>query len=180
MAVESGTDLERSPSVRAVSGGFDDYVEARWDRLVRSAVLLGAPVHGAEDVVQTTLATCYLKWERVARADDVDAYVHRMLINTIAASRRRRWSGERATETLPDRPLDDATDRVVDSRAVVDALARLPRGQREAVVLRFYVDLTEAQAAAALGVAVGTVKSRCARALAALALDPTLRPEEGR
>jgi RNA polymerase sigma-70 factor (sigma-E family) len=160
--------------------GFDEFVAARWTRLVRSAVLLGADVHAAEDVVQTALAKCHRRWARVTRADDVDAYVHRVLINTLLDSRRRRWWGETPTEVLPEAgpsvpSVDDVAGGVAESDAMRGALLRLPLGQREVVVLRFYADLTEQQTAAALGVALGTVKSRTSRALAALAADASLR-----
>ncbi|GAA5147997.1 SigE family RNA polymerase sigma factor [Nocardioides marinquilinus] len=157
--------------------GFDEFVAARWTRLVRSAVLLGADVHAAEDVVQVALAKCHRRWTRVTRADDVDAYVHRVLINTLLDSRRRRWWGETPTEALPEagRSVDDVAGAVAESDAMRGALLRLPLGQREVVVLRFYADLTEQQTATALGVALGTIKSRTSRALAALAADESLR-----
>jgi DNA-directed RNA polymerase specialized sigma24 family protein len=63
---------------------FSEYVAARWARLVRSAVLLGCPHAEVEDLVQTTLERCLVKWRKVQRADDRDAYVHRILINTFA------------------------------------------------------------------------------------------------
>lgn len=165
---------------RAQPLSFDAYVQARWTRLVRTAVLLGVDAHTAEDVAQTTLARCFLKWERVAAVRDTDAYVHRVLINTVNERGRRRSTSERPTANFPDSIIADDTELVARNRAILDALGRLPEGQREAVVLRFYADFTEAQAAAALGVAVGTIKSRCARALAALAGDPDLQEMEDR
>lgn len=159
---------------------FESFVDARWSRLVRSAVLLGADVHTAEDLVQTALARCFFKWDKVARAEDLDAYVHRVLINTLKAWRRRRWTGEVPSVAVPDPGIPDDTPRIDQHRALLAALGRLPHGQREAVVLRYYADFTEARTADALGIAVGTVKSRCARALAALAADPSLQNEEDR
>lgn len=58
------------------------------------------------------------------------------------------------------------------------ALDGLPRGQRAVVVLRYFEDLTEAQAAGVLGISVGTVKSQCSRALTALRASPRLQREE--
>lgn len=153
---------------------FTSYVAARWPRLVRSAVLLGCSPAEAEDVVQTTLERCLLHWRRVRRAADRDAYVHRVLINTFTSARRRRWSGERPTEELPDRPAPDPTTTVDDAGVVLRALERLSTDQRAAIVLRYYAHLSEQQMAGVLGVAPGTVKSRCARALATLAEDPAL------
>lgn len=153
---------------------FDEYVAGRWTRLVRSVVLLGADAHAAEDVVQTVLARLHPQWAKVTRSDDVDAYVHRALINALVSSRRRRWWGERPTDVLPEVVGDDVTAAIATRDALRAALLRLPLGQRQVVVLRFYADLTEQQAATALGVALGTVKSRTSRALATLAGDPSL------
>lgn len=153
---------------------FGEFVAARWPRLVRSAVLLGCSPAEAEDVVQAALERCLVRWSAVQRASDRDAYVHRVLINTFTSSRRRRWTGERPTEVLPDRAADDDTARVDDADAVLRALARLPHEQRAAVVLRYYAHLTEQQMASVLDVAAGTVKSRLSRALSALATDPDL------
>ena len=157
-----------------VEDEFTSYVAARWARLVRSAVLLGCSPAEAEDVVQTTLERCLLHWRRVRRAADRDAYVHRALINTFTSARRRRWSGERPTAELPDRPAPDPTTTVDDADLVLRALERLSTDQRAAIVLRYYVHLSEQQMAGVLGVAPGTVKSRCARVLATLAEDPAL------
>jgi len=57
------------------------------------------------------------------------------------------------------------------------ALRRLPRRQRAVVVLRYFDDLTEAETAVVLGISVGTVKSQCSKALAALRVDPDLQPD---
>lgn len=153
---------------------FEDYVAARWPRLVRSAVLMGADPHAAEDLVQTALTRSYVAWGRVSRAQDPDAYVHRILINTLIDSRRRRWWGETPTEVLPEAGVPDGTDEVVRVDALRAALARLVEGQRQVLVLRYYADLTEAQIASVLGVSRGTVKSRASRGLALLEADPDL------
>lgn len=153
---------------------FEDYVAARWPRLVRSAVLMGADPQAAEDLVQTALTKCYVSWTRVCRAQDPDAYVHRILINSLIDSRRRRWWGETPTEVLPEAGVPDGTDEVARDDALRSALARLVPGQRQVLVLRYYADLSEVQIASALGVSAGTVKSRASRGLAALEADPTL------
>jgi RNA polymerase sigma-70 factor (sigma-E family) len=158
---------------------FTDFVVARWARLVRSAVFLGCSTAEAEDVVQTTLEKCLASWSRVERAGDRDAYVYRVLVNTFRRSRRRRWTGERPTGTLPDHVVPDPTAGVDDMDAITRALARLTDDQRAAVTLRFYAGLDERQMAEALGVAAGTVKSRLSRALGALAQDPTLEELRG-
>jgi RNA polymerase sigma-70 factor (sigma-E family) len=153
---------------------FSQYVAARWPRLVRCAVLMGCTPVEAEDLAQATVERCLLKWSRVQRAQDRDAYVHRILINTFRASLRRRWTGEQPTEHLPDRHQDNETGRIDDADAVVRALQRLSADQRCVVVLRYYVHLREHQTASALGIAPRTVKSRLSRALKTLGQDPSL------
>ena len=151
---------------------FDQYVAARRTALVRSAVLLGCPPADAEDVVQAALLRCFRHWRRVQGADRPDAYVYRVLVNTLRDDRARRWHDERPTDTLPDRVEhpDHAT-----GLAVREALSRMDFGQREVLVLRYYADLSEADIAAVLGIAPGTVKSRASRGLHALAADESLR-----
>lgn len=157
---------------------FGEYVAARWTRLVRAAVLLGCTPHEAEDVVQAALTRCLTKWSRVRRADDRDAYVHRIVVNTFIDQRRRRWRGELPSEHLPERAVADGAVATVDRVGLERALANLTEEQRIAVVLRYYLDLSESQMAAVLAVAPGTVKSRLSRALKALGADPNLAEQE--
>lgn len=154
---------------------FEDYVAARGRALWRSAWLLTGDGHAADDLLQTALTKCWQRWDHVARADSVEAYVRRVLVTTYIDGRRRRWIGEVPTETLPDRP--DRAPEPTERADVVRALAGLPRGQRAVLILRFYEDLTEAQAAEALGVTVGTVKSQTSRALAALRRSALIQEE---
>lgn len=151
---------------------FEEYVAARRAALIRSAVLLGCPERDAEDVVQSALLRCYRHWRTVRRADRPDAYVYRVLVNTLRDERSRRWHGETPTPDLPEGVVeaDHAT-----GLAVRAALARMPAQQRDVLVLRYYADLAEADIARVLGIAPGTVKSRAARALQALAAEETLR-----
>jgi RNA polymerase sigma-70 factor (sigma-E family) len=165
--------------VDIASVDFDEYVAASWPRLVRAAMLLGCAHHEAEDTVQTALTRCLVKWPKVRRADDRDAYVHRILVNTYITSKRRRWHGERPTQHLPETPTEDATDEIIERDSVRQALLRLPLDQRVAVTLRYFLNLSEAQMATALNVAPGTVKSRLSRALKTLSADPDLANIEG-
>jgi RNA polymerase sigma-70 factor (sigma-E family) len=147
---------------------FEAYVAGRWDSLVRSALFLGCSREDAEDLVQTTLVRCFRHWERVRRARQVDAYVHRSLVNAHYKARGRRWTGEVPTDDPPDRA---ARDRVAESDARADllrVLRPLSADHRTVLVLRFIADLTEQQTAEVLEIPVGTVKSRVARALAAI------------
>lgn len=153
---------------------FSEYAAARWRVLLRAGVLLGCSAAEAEDLAQQTLLRCYLKWTHVQRADDRNAYVARLQLNLLRQARRRRWTGERAAGHLPEGVTDDATGRVDDADALMRALAGLSEGQRQAVVLRYYLQLSEQQIADLAGVAPGTVKSRLSRGLDALAASPGL------
>jgi len=156
----------------------DDYrafVEARYARLVRAAVLFGSGEQDAEDAVQETLIRCYSSWGRVSAANDRDAYVYRVLVNGISRSRRRRWRGEIPCQELPEpSPTDDPAAEVSLSHCIRASLDRLTHEQRQVLVLRYFADLTEAQIATVLAIAPGTVKSRASRAIAALSEDESL------
>jgi RNA polymerase sigma-70 factor (sigma-E family) len=128
--------------------------------------------------VQTALARAYLRWDRI-RADDPTAYVRRVLFTAHADWWRRKWRHEYPTGELPEQvaPGDHADEHAERDRLRL-ALAALTPRERAVVVLRFYEDLSERETAAALGIAVGTVKSSCARALTKLRTSPLL--EEAR
>jgi len=147
---------------------FAEFVRTQWRDLVRAAIFLGANPDEAEDLAQQTLVRCYASWQRVTDASNRDAYVYRMLLNQLRDVRRTRWWRGRV-DVEADRPVDDVSSQVVVADAVHQALDGLTKQQRDVVVLRYFVQLTEAQTAAALGIPTGTVKSRLSRALAALA-----------
>jgi RNA polymerase sigma-70 factor (sigma-E family) len=153
---------------------FATYAENAWPSLVRSAVFLGCRLPEAEDLAQTTLARCYAAWAKVRAADNRDAYVYRVLVNSLRDSRRRRWWGERPTEDLPEGRATGRSDEMADvdtADAIHRALAGLSKVNRDVVVLRYFAQLNEQQTAQALGVPAGTVKSRLSRALRQLASD---------
>ena len=150
---------------------FAEYARESWGTLVRAAVFLGCTVPEAEDLAQTTLVRCYTSWDRVATADNREAYVYRMLRNCLRDSKRRRWWAERPTERIPDSASPDRTAHVDTADAVHRAMEGLSRINREVVVLRYFVQLTEQQTADVLDIPTGTVKSRLSRALAQLAAD---------
>jgi RNA polymerase sigma-70 factor (sigma-E family) len=153
---------------------FSLFVAERWPTLIRAARLIGCSAAEAEDLVQSTLVKCYVSWSRVRRADDRDAYVYRVLLNTHRSLMRRMSSRETPAELTHIAGEDSGVDAAELTTAVEQALARLTPQARHVVVLRYYVDLSERQAAEALGVPAGTVKSRLARALAQLSEDPSL------
>jgi RNA polymerase sigma-70 factor (sigma-E family) len=149
--------------------GFDEFVQARAGALGRTAYLLTGDHHLAEDLLQTALMQAARHWERIATSPE--AYVRRTLYHqNISWWRRRRLRETRLGDH--DAPSMSADP---DLRLTLEqALARLTAKQRTTLVLRYFEDLTEAQAAAVLGVSVGTVKSTTRQALDRLR---TLAPE---
>lgn len=166
--------------------GFEEFVAVRSHRLLRTCYLLTRDHALAEDLLQTALAKAWGAWERID--GDPEPYVRAVAANTYTTWWRRRWHHELPADTdaLGGAPAlfapagRDATADVDERDRLWAALGRLPRRQRAVVVLRFYEDLTEAQTAAALGVAVGTVKSQTSKALAAMRVDPGLAPDTTR
>jgi RNA polymerase sigma-70 factor (sigma-E family) len=147
---------------------YVDYLTARLPYLRRTAYLLcGGDVHRAEDVVQGTAVTLYLKWQRAGAADNIDAYVHRMLVRQHIRTHRLAWSRVLLVDRAAERAAPDAAS-VEERDRVARALARLGQGQRTVIVLRYFCDLSVVDTAAALGCTEGTVKSQTARGLATL------------
>jgi RNA polymerase sigma-70 factor (sigma-E family) len=158
---------------------FSELVYSRWPKLVRLAYGFTGDVGLAEDLAQSALASAYAYWSRLRRADDPDRYLIKILINTHRNTFRKRrlaesltgmWTGEQAAE-----PAVDPTSVVDDRGVIMAALAALPPRQREVIVLRYWLDLTEVQVAALLDCSVGNVKSQASRALAKLRLSPDLQ-----
>ncbi|HYF73280.1 MAG TPA: SigE family RNA polymerase sigma factor [Nocardioides sp.] len=151
---------------------FEDFVAARSTALWRSAYLLTGDRQRAEDLLQTALVKAWRRWDSITRREAVESYVRATIATTYTDWWRRRWNGEVPTGELPETAVAAESAEVDVRQDVLAALARLPRGQRAVVVLRFFDDLTEQQTADTLGVSVGTVKSQTSRALAALRTSP--------
>lgn len=147
--------------------GFADFVRAVSPRLLTSAWMLSGDPHVAEELVQESLARVYTHWRR-ARADNPAAYARRVMVN-LHTDRWRKRRREVLTDAVPETDPSPGPGRRVDlALDLVSALQALPRRERECVVLRHYLDLSEKDAAATLGVSTGTVKSSTSRGLAAL------------
>jgi RNA polymerase sigma-70 factor (sigma-E family) len=151
---------------------FAEFVAARSAALHRSAYLMVGERQLAQDLLQEALTKTYVAWPTLRDPAKAEAYTRKVITTTaISWYRRRSWQ-ERPSDAIPEAPSDGRTDGLGDDLArrewVWSAIRSLPPRQRAAVVLRYYEDLTEAQTAAALGCAVGTVKSQVHAALATL------------
>jgi RNA polymerase sigma-70 factor (sigma-E family) len=139
--------------------------------LVKLAVLMTGDQSTAEDVVQDAFLGLYRRWQTLHDADKALGYLRSSVLNGCRSFHRVRFRRQAVTLDPPE-PVDSAEAEALlgeAHREVLAALRRLPRRQREAVVLRYYLDMTEDQAAQAMGVARGTVKSATSRGIAALA-----------
>lgn len=132
-------------------------------RLLRSTYLLTGDLHRAEDLVQEALTQVAVRWRRL-RAESPEAYARQVIVRSnISWWRRHRRELVDGTEHVV--PVTSA-EHAVDRRLLLDrALATLTPRQRAVVVLRYFDDLSERDAAEALGVSVGTVKSQTHLAL---------------
>jgi RNA polymerase sigma-70 factor (sigma-E family) len=149
------------------AGAFAEFVAARSGALHRTAYLMVGEHALAQDLLQEALTKTYVAWPRLREVANAEAYTRRVITTTAISWRRRRSWHEQPRDDVPDTPDPGrGTGEDVTTRAWVwAALQQLPPRQRVAVVLRYYEDLTEAQTAAAMGCAVGTVKSQVAQAI---------------
>jgi RNA polymerase sigma-70 factor (sigma-E family) len=146
--------------------GFEDFVRARSDALLRSAWLLTGDTGRAEDLLQTALTKAWRNWPDI---EQPEAYVRRILFTTYASAWRRKWRGELPGGTVPEvvNPHDMASD-VATRDLVTRALGRLTRRARAIVVLRYIEDRPVAEVAELMGCSPETVKSLASRAMATL------------
>ena len=152
---------------------FSELFFAHAGRLVRLARLIGA--NDPEDVVQDAFCRVFAARGRLRSAgDDAGAYLTRAVVNEVRDRHRRAVTARRKVHLLV--PLDAETAAGADlgkRDALLRALAGLPPRQREALVLRFWLDLPLAEVAEAMGTRSGTAKSHVSRGLAALQRDLT-------
>lgn len=137
-------------------------------RLGAIAFLLCGDVAEAEDAAAEAVARV-LQRQAVTELADVGPYLRRTLVNFVARRQRRRGSETRAILRAWSPPRSRAVEDAASDRSDLRrALDTLPMSQRSVVVLRYFEDLSEQEVAEVLGLPIGTVKSRTARALAAL------------
>lgn len=149
--------------------GFEDFARTEIAGLARYAAALTGNRQDAHDLLADVLVAAQSRWQKIGAADSPTAYVRRMLTNRFV-SERRRWSVRmiHPVAEMPERPVRDPTDEVDERGTVRALLAALPRKQRAAVVLRFYLGLDHAEVARELGITAGSARTTVSRALAAL------------
>lgn len=146
---------------------YSAYVGERLDWLHKIAFLLCQDASRADDLVQTACTRLYVHWNRARAADNLDAYTRTILVRVFLSEQQGGW--RRRVSLRPEVP--DAVTGVADLDLSMDlrsALDGLTPGQRAAIVLRYYCDLSVEQTAQALECSTGNVKAQTSRALSAL------------
>jgi RNA polymerase sigma-70 factor (sigma-E family) len=169
---EDGTAVGGSAAVGAVTALYQQHAVG----LIRLAMIMLGDRAAAEDVVQDAFFGLYRNWFRLGDPANALVYTRSSVLNGCRNALRtqaRRGQRDHAAEvgTAPDRQGGSAEAQVLlteEARRMIAAIRRLPDRQREAIVLRFYLDMTAEQAANAMGISRGTVKSTTSRAVAAL------------
>jgi RNA polymerase sigma-70 factor (sigma-E family) len=145
--------------------------------LIRLAYLVLGDRAAAEDVVQDAFCGLYRNWGRLADPSSALPYLRSSVLNGCRSALRRRALGRRVTMYQPPtRSAEAAVLSREERQEVLRAVRQLPDRQREALVLRFYLDLPDPEIARIMGIRPGTVRSATHRALKALGhlLESTL------
>lgn len=167
------------PRDEAVAALFD----AHYAGLCRLAALLLGDGAQAEEAVQDAFVRTLAGWRRLRQPERAGAYLRVAVVNQCRSRGRRRVTELRGNRRAAATQAEAATSPVIESAgetlALLAAVRTLPARQREAVVLRYYADLSEGEVAHALGCSVGTVKSQLAKARATLASRLTEEARSG-
>jgi RNA polymerase sigma-70 factor (sigma-E family) len=144
--------------------------DGEYKSLVRLAVLLVHDVPTAEEVVQDAFEAMHTALRRLRDSEKALSYLRQAVVNkSRSVLRHRTVVDKNAPKPAPDEPsAEHAAMALIERTAVVAALRALPDRQREAIVLRYYADFSEADIAAAMGISRGAVKSHTARGMTAL------------
>jgi RNA polymerase sigma-70 factor (sigma-E family) len=142
----------------------------QYKALVRLAAMLVRDTSTAEEVVQDAFIAMHDGWHRLKDAEKALAYLRQAVVNRSRSVLRHRMVVEKnAPKPAPDMPsAEHGAMALLERSAVIAALRDLPERQREAIVLRYYADLSEADIAATMRISRGAVKSHTARGMASL------------
>jgi RNA polymerase sigma-70 factor (sigma-E family) len=144
---------------------------SHWRYLVRLAVLLVDDVSSAEDVVQDAFVALHKRSGSLRDPDAALAYLRASVVNLSRSVLRRRQVARKHLRVAEPEATAGADSDVLlrdEHRAALAAVKRLPRHQREVLILRYWSGLSEREIAAALGISTGSVKSAASRGLATL------------
>jgi RNA polymerase sigma-70 factor (sigma-E family) len=156
-----------------VAVGVTDLFRDHHLELVRLALLMVGDVATAEDVVQDAFEHLHRRWPGLRQPSSGLAYVRSSVLNGCRSVHRRAAVARKHVPELAGSSADgpDAASAADDRGEMAAALRRLPRRQREVLVLRYYLDLDPAEIAATLRITSSSVRSTLTRGLAALARE---------
>ena len=166
----AGVTLEPVAKEWDATQAVTEIYSTHYRSLVRLAVLLVRDVATAEEVVQDSFVAMHGAWKRLRDSDKALSYLRQSVVNRSRSVLRHRVVVDRnAPKPAPDMPsAEQGALSLLERSAVIAALRTLPARQREALVLKYYADLSEAQIAATMGISQGAVKSHTARGMASL------------
>jgi RNA polymerase sigma-70 factor, ECF subfamily len=147
---------------------FEEFFHQHHERLLRGMYLATGNRHEAEDLAQEAFVRVLERWDRVAGTANPLGYLFRTALNLRRSRLRRLRTASRRLIALAQREHEDPISATDDRDVVRRALATLPDGQREALVLCEWLDMTDAEAAKVLGTTPGAIRVRCTRARHAL------------
>lgn len=153
-------------SEAGLTSTFEDFFIAEHERLFKALYMLTGNRDEADDLAQEALLRAYERWDRVGAMDSPAGYVYRTALNL----HRNRLRGllVRARRVFAAVPAEDLSGPLSASQDLRNALARLPRGQREALVLVDWLGLGSEEAGQVLGIDASSVRGRLHRAHATL------------
>jgi RNA polymerase sigma factor (sigma-70 family) len=153
---------------------FETFFELQYTNLLKAMYLVTGSRHEAEEITQDAFVRALERWDRVSRADNRAGYLYRIAVNLYRSKLRRLACGAR--KTPKPTPESDPFEAADDRDAVGRALTTLSEGQREALVMVEWLDMTDEEAAAILGISPVTVRVRRFRARENL--RPLLQPKD--
>jgi len=172
-AMGSPETLEEVTAVTVLR--FEEFFQVEHVRLARALYLLTGSAADADELTQEAMVRVYERWDRVRQMDSPQGYLFRTALNLHRS--RLRWVANRARDILQSTSSPDPAEVVQSRDSLSRALASLPTGQREAVVLVEWLGMDQEEAATALGIKPGSIRARLSRAKADL--RRMLKDEDG-
>jgi RNA polymerase sigma-70 factor (sigma-E family) len=147
--------------------GFRELFDRQFEAMRRLAFLLGAD--DPENIAQEAFVRLHGRWSGLGSADAALPYLRRTVVN-LSRSRLRHLRVVRRSPQAPPPDVDSAEAQVLarTGHGLLAVLAALPQRQRQVLVLRYWLDLDQAEIAQTLGIAVGTVKATTSHAMTSL------------
>jgi RNA polymerase sigma-70 factor (sigma-E family) len=166
VAAVSDTALRSEDAAAAVG----ELYQATAVGLIRLAYVILGDRHAAEDVVQDAFCNLFRRWDRLSHVDAAEYYIRVAVLNACrSALRSRAVRSRRVLHELPAPSVEAAVLGGEERDELIRAVDRLPLRQRETLILRYYLDLSDDEIATLMGVGLSSVRSARHRALETLA-----------